>query len=98
MHIQQITGVGLLLGFDEKKNLLLINGTQPRSPSARANIAAGSIIESIDGAPTAGKSLMESAALIRGESGTVVQLALKEPNETEPKTVKLTREKFLIGE
>jgi CubicO group peptidase (beta-lactamase class C family) len=98
MHVQQITGVGLVLGVDEQSHMLVVKGTQPKSPSARANVVAGSIIESIDGVPTAGKTLPENAALIRGESGTIVQLALKEPNESEPKTVKITREKFLIGE
>jgi hypothetical protein len=32
------------------------------------------------------------------EAGTTVQLALKEPNSTGSRTIKLTREKFRVGE
>jgi len=97
-HLQQVTGVGFVLDLDKPSRMPLVKAAQPKSPAARANIAAGSIIESIDGVPTAGKTLLETSALIRGDAGTPVRLALKAPGKAEPKTVTLTREQFLVGE
>ena len=48
----------------------------PESPAARAGIARGSELRSIDGVRVDGKSLFNVAALARGKPGTEVRVAI----------------------
>jgi D-alanyl-D-alanine-carboxypeptidase/D-alanyl-D-alanine-endopeptidase len=96
--IHQLSGTGIIIELDKKSKALLANGARPGSPAVRLNIPTGTIIQSIDGVPTKGKSLEQCGAMLVGEAGTSVQLALKEPNVEELRTIKVTREKYLLGE
>jgi CubicO group peptidase (beta-lactamase class C family) len=96
--IHLICGTGIIIELDKKTKALLANGARPGSPAVALNLALGTIIESIDGVPTRGKSLEDCAKMLVGEPGTSVQLALKAPNAPESRTIKLTREKFRVGE
>jgi C-terminal processing protease CtpA/Prc len=44
-----------------------------------------------------GLSLNECVKLLTGPAGSKVRLALVDPKNSEPKTVELTRQKFLIS-
>ena len=61
------------------------------SPADRAGIRAGDVILEIDGKPTAGMSLAEAVALIRGPRGTSVRLRVLHQGETEPQEIEIVR-------
>ena len=71
---QEFGGVGLELAT--RDNLIEVQSPIVRSPAWSAGIVAGDIIESIDGRSTAGWSLSEVVAALRGTPGTVVTLGL----------------------
>jgi CubicO group peptidase (beta-lactamase class C family) len=96
--IHEVSGTGIIIELDKKTKVLLANGARPGSPAVKLNLPIGTIIESVNGVPTTGKSLEECGAMLVGEAGTSVELAVKEPNAAEARKVKLTREKFLFGE
>jgi hypothetical protein len=96
--IHEVSGTGIIIELDKKTKALLANGARPGSPAVKLNLPTGTIIESINGVSTTGKSLEECGAMLVGEAGTSVELAVKEPNAAEARKVKLTREKFLFGE
>ena len=58
---------------------LIIRAVHPSGPAARAGLAHGEEIMTVDGAPVAGKTYMEVVGLIRGESGSSVKLGLRGP-------------------
>ena len=53
-------------------------------------------MQKINDVPTAGKSELECAGLIRGPAGSKVQLELVDMERKEPTTVELTRENFQL--
>ena len=61
------------------------------SPADRAGIRAGDVILEIDGKSTAGMSLAEAVALIRGPRGTSVRLRVLHQGETEPQEIEIVR-------
>jgi S1-C subfamily serine protease len=58
---------------------LIIRAVHPSGPAARAGLAHGEEIMTVDGEPVAGKTYMEVVGLIRGESGSSVKLELRGP-------------------
>jgi len=58
---------------------LIIRAVHPSGPAARAGLAHGEEIMTVDSAPVAGKTYMEVVGLIRGESGSSVKLGLRGP-------------------
>ena len=81
-------GLGLASN-DGKIEVVLV---APNSPAAKAGVAVGMGVEEIDGVKTAGKSLPECAAMVRGEVGKPVILKLTKPEDGTPLTVVLKRE------
>jgi carboxyl-terminal processing protease len=98
MPVRRIVGAGLNLGADAAGHGVRVTATRPGSPAAAAGIPAGSLVESIDGVPTAGKSLAECAALIRGRDGATVQIAISGPGDQPQKSVEVVRRPFFIDE
>jgi CubicO group peptidase (beta-lactamase class C family) len=96
--IHQVSGTGIIIDLYNKKKALLANGARHGSPAVKLNLPKGTIIESINGVSTTGKTLEECGAMLVGEAGTSVELAVKEPNAAQARKVKITREKFLFGE
>jgi carboxyl-terminal processing protease len=60
-------------------------------PAARAGIRAGDRLVAIDGAPTAGLSLVQVVQRLRGAIGTEVALTLQRGDAEEPSVVRLVR-------
>ena len=58
---------------------LIIRAVHPSGPAARAGITHGEEISSVNGQSIAGKTYQEVVSLIRGETGSSVQLGLRGP-------------------
>src|ERR1019366_4524055 len=71
-------------------------GTITGSPAAKANFTTGDMIESIGGVATRDMPLAYASMLLRGESGTVVELSVVRTRHPEPTAVKLTRSVFVL--
>ena len=88
-------GVGIQLGFDKEKHLVVIaplDGT----PAERAGVQAGDLILKIGSESTLSMNLPEAVNLIRGPKGTEVSLTTLREGDQEPKEVKLTRETIVV--
>jgi len=68
-------GIGVVIGMKDKNFVVIapLKGT----PGDRAGIKSGDKITAIDGKKTAGQTLEEVVAQIRGEKGTSIELELK---------------------
>ena len=69
------TGIGT--GVDTKAGRLTVTKVFPGSPAAQAGIRSGDAIITVDGVPTAGKSVDANVARIVGAAGTQVRLQLR---------------------
>jgi carboxyl-terminal processing protease len=63
------------------------------SPAAKAGLATGDVIRSIDGRPTREMSVFEGTRLLHGQAGTKVVLTIIRNNAADPHDVTLVREK-----
>jgi carboxyl-terminal processing protease len=86
--------VGLLLS--KKFGYVGVVGTITGSPGAKANFTTGDMIETIGGVATRDMPLAYAAMLLRGESGTTVELAVVRTRHPEPVTIKLTRANIVM--
>src|SRR4051794_26817670 len=84
--------VGLILS--KKFGYVGVVGTIAGSPAAKANFTTGDMIESIGGVATRDMPLAYASMLLRGESGTPVELSVVRTRHPEPAAVKLTRANF----
>jgi len=84
--------VGLILS--KKFGYVGVVGTIAGSPAAKANFTTGDMIESIGGVATRDMPLAYASMLLRGESGTTVELSVVRTRHPEPAAVKLTRANF----
>jgi CubicO group peptidase (beta-lactamase class C family) len=98
MPIKEMVGIGAALDIEPTSKLVRIYQIVDNSPASRAGISPGTLIETIDGVPTAGKTALQCATLIRGDRGTMVRLELNDPRDHQTKTVVLTRGNFRTGE
>lgn len=88
-------GVGIQLGFDKEKRLVVIaplDGT----PAEKAGIKAGDLIVKIGDTSTLSINLPEAVNLIRGPKGTDVNLTILREGENEPREIKLTRDTIIV--
>lgn len=65
-------------------------------PAEKAGLRAGDIILTIDGRPIKGKAQDEVSELLKGQSGTEVELKVQRPGKEEPLTFTLNREEVKI--
>ena len=86
--------VGLILS--KKFGYVGVVGTIAGSPAAKANFTTGDMIESIGGVATRDMPLAYAGMLLRGESGTTVELSVVRARHPEPAAVKLTRANFAL--
>jgi carboxyl-terminal processing protease len=88
-------GVGIQLGFDKEKRLVVIaplDGT----PAARAGVKAGDFIVKIGDKSTLSITLPEAVNLIRGPKGTDINLTIVRAGEDQPRDIKLTRDTIIV--
>ena len=69
-------GIGAYVSMDSDTNLPKISGVIEGAPAADVDLRANDIIYEVDGVSTAGKTLTESVSMIRGETGTTVDLTI----------------------
>jgi carboxyl-terminal processing protease len=86
--------VGLILS--KKFGYVGVVGTIVGSPAAKANFSTGDMIESIAGVATRDMPLAYANLLMRGESGTTVELSVVRSRHPEPAPVTLTRANFTL--
>ncbi|MFA6393774.1 MAG: S41 family peptidase [Patescibacteria group bacterium] len=87
-------GIGAEIGM--KDDIITIVAPLPEMPAEKAGLKAGDKIYSIDGVSTAGMSVDEAVAKIRGEKGTEVTLAIFREGFSETKDYKLKRDKIVV--
>jgi carboxyl-terminal processing protease len=86
---ERFGGIGIQAGL--KHTALTIIHIIPDSPASKAGLSEGLIIQKIDGAQTAGKSLAECVELMRGKVGTKVKLEVFDIARSKTNNVVLTR-------
>lgn len=87
-------GIGAEIGI--RNNNLVIVAPLASTPAERAGLKAGDRIVGINGADTNGMSVDYAVSLIRGQRGTPVTLLILSNGDTEPREVKITRDKIVI--
>lgn len=73
----EYAGIGAVVESEDTSDGLHISKVYANSPAAGAGLAAGDVITGVDGTSVAGMEVDEAKALIRGEKGTAVKLAVK---------------------
>ena len=81
--------VGLQL---TRQYYLQVIAARDGSPAADAGLRPGDYIRNIEGQPTRAMSVFEGTRLLRGASGSTVELTILRGNSTEPTELKLVRE------
>lgn len=84
-------GVGIELGFNADKELIVITPTED-GPAIKQGVRAGDKLLEIDGKSTHNWTLMETVKHVRGARGTMVRLLLLHKDETKPYEITLKRE------
>jgi carboxyl-terminal processing protease len=86
------TGIGTAV--DTRSGRLIVTQVFPGSPAALANVRPGEAIVTIDGRPTAGRSVSANVARIIGPAGTQVHLQLRRTGVAGLIDLTLTRRKI----
>ncbi len=82
---------GLGLEVQVQEGRLLVVTPMDDTPASRAGIQAGDVIERIDGTPVDGEAAYDGVELLRGATGTTVELMIAR-GATDPFSVKMKRE------
>jgi carboxyl-terminal processing protease len=72
----QVIGIGVAVAAEPVHGGTEIEEVFQGSPAAKAGLQHGDIITAVNGASLAGKNIDQSSALIRGDAGTSVKLAI----------------------
>jgi len=77
----ELSGIGARLKIDQKNKLLTVVSPLENSPASKAGIKAGDRILAINGQLTSLMSLEQATEILRGKSGTDVNLRLSRPGK-----------------
>ncbi len=75
-----VSGVGLQLGIRDSDQQVVVIAPLDGSPAAEAQIRSGSPVLQVNGQPTSQLGLDQTAAALRGPSGSTVLVDIREPN------------------
>ncbi|GDX77205.1 peptidase S41 [Cyanobium sp.] len=78
----ELSGVGIQLSLDKDTKELVVIAPIEGSPASRAGVKPKDVITAIDGKSTKGMTTEDAVKLIRGKSGTPVNLTLRRKSET----------------
>lgn len=87
-------GIGVEIGI--KDDILTIISPLKGTPGERAGLKAGDKVIKIGDTITTDLSIDKAIGLIRGKSGTVVNLTIFREGSTEPKVIPVTRERISL--
>jgi carboxyl-terminal processing protease len=87
-----VSGVGLQLGLRREDDQVVVIAPLADSPAEEAQIASGTDVLAVDGRSTRSLGLVRAAALLRGPTGTAVEIRLREKSGA-IREVHLTRRK-----
>jgi carboxyl-terminal processing protease len=90
-------GVGMQMDQDDQGNLI-VTAPLKDSPAMKAGVLSGDIILSIDATSTAGMSVDQAVAYIRGPIGTTVKLTIARKGITQPVVISIVRDTINIPE
>lgn len=94
---QEFGGIGIRVRMLGEPPLPTVVGPpEPGAPACRADIQSGDRLLAVDGTPTAGQSLDDVTALIRGPEGEDVVLTLQRPGQDQPHDAVVTREVITV--
>ncbi len=88
-------GIGAEIGTKDGK--IVIIAPVPSSPAEKAGLKAGDIVLQIDETDTAGLTVDQAVALIRGEKGSTVKLTIERTGTAEPLTLTITRDTIITS-
>jgi carboxyl-terminal processing protease len=83
-------GIGATLSTNKDRQPIIVN-TLDGSPAAKAGLLAQDVILAVDGKSTAGLTVDQVVALVRGQSGTTVKLTILHANGTTPVDISIVR-------
>lgn len=83
---------GLGLEVEAGEGVVRVVAPSPDSPAARAGLQPGDLIVRVDDRPLAGVPLSDAIALMRGEPGTAVTVAVRRPGRDDEFTVSIRRD------
>lgn len=90
-------GVGMEMNQDDSGNIV-VTAPLKGSPAEKAGMQSGDVVTSIDATSTAGMSIDEAVALIRGPIGTTVTLTVARQGVTAPIVIPIVRDTINIPE
>jgi carboxyl-terminal processing protease len=85
----QLAGIGAQMAIYH--HAFTVIHVLPNTPASKAGLTSGLVIQKIDGVATAGKSLQDCVAMIRGAVDTTVKLELVDTDHHKTNSVDLTR-------
>lgn len=91
MATGKYAGIGSYIRFHEKLDRVVISEPFDNSPSQEAGLKAGDIIISIDGKDIKGMPSAKVSEMLRGETGTTMEMRYQRPGSDKVHTVHITR-------
>jgi carboxyl-terminal processing protease len=96
MTTHEYGGIGALIGTRDGQ--VMITEPYENSPASKAGLMAGDVIVSVEGNSAAGKTTSELSAMLKGESGSSVNLVIFRSATQETIPVQLVREKIKLDD
>src|SRR5262249_30052403 len=87
----ELVGIGAALDLNAQTHVLSITKVFAKSPADQAGLSAGLVIQKIDGNSLEGKNMSDCLKLLRGPTGSKVQLEVIDPQSKESRVVEVTR-------
>ncbi len=94
MTTGQYGGIGSVIS--KKGDHIVIAEPYEGSPSAKAGLKAGDIIQKIDGKDISAKNVSEISSFLKGQPSTKVVLEILRPEENKPMTIEIVREEIKV--
>jgi carboxyl-terminal processing protease len=88
---ERISGIGVMIEPDVATDLIHIFYVVPNTPADRAGLRPADVVATIDGTSTKGLSQEAASKLLRGKTGSIVNLSVERTGES-AQTVSIKRE------
>ncbi|MEQ9186736.1 MAG: S41 family peptidase [Cryomorphaceae bacterium] len=96
MTTHEYGGIGAIIGTRNGK--IMITEPYENSPASKAGLKAGDVITAVEGQTTEGKSTAELSAMLKGESGTTVELTIFRGTTNEEIKAAIVRDKIKLDD